>query len=350
MSLPSPHSPLMMVLNAPEINEFIQILQNLRQQAEKQPTSQPLHLNLSSRFIASVQQSFKTQILQGEYRLHQLSQALCQHFFKRGFELHSNVIGLLPDGNRPFLIREKIDEQLLLSLTDVDLGNHLLNRFRYEHNQSWKSLELSANYVEYIPKEKQVESVNRVTSRVKAEEEIWNKVTDEIFQIDDMIQRDKELRLYSKFVKDVFGVKIIGNTEADCEFIQQELIQMSSLSHISPDGQLSQFPFTLIETKDYLFCPPEKRKKTGWKAIKNVVIWNQGLFEIQIQPLVNYYMEIDHMSGSSHQSFRLQREKIRKELAHIIPLYQPFRDLIRTIFFGDNFTPPTHGFSIQLTD
>ena len=46
-------------------------------------------------------------------------------------------------------------------------------------------------------------------SRIKAEEEIWNKVCDEIFRIDELLERDKKLRALSRYVKDVFGVKVV---------------------------------------------------------------------------------------------------------------------------------------------
>ena len=37
--------------------------------------------------------------------------------------------------------------------------------------------------------------------RIKAEEEIWNKVVDEIFEVDSLVERDKELRHLSRYVK-----------------------------------------------------------------------------------------------------------------------------------------------------
>uniref|UniRef100_UPI003B985BBA hypothetical protein n=1 Tax=Klebsiella pneumoniae TaxID=573 RepID=UPI003B985BBA len=66
-----------------------------------------------------------------------------------------------------------------------------------------------------------------------------------------------------------------------------------------------------IETKDYLNCPPEALKKTGWKALKSVVELHDRLFEIQFQPLSNYYLELDHMAGPSHKSFKIVRDSMR---------------------------------------
>jgi hypothetical protein len=81
-----------------------------------------------------------------------------------------------------------------------------------------------------------------------------------------------------------------------------------------------------------LTCPPEQMKRTGWKALKSVVSWRDRLFEIQVQPLSNYYLEIDHMAEQSHSSFKLVRDSLRDEVARLIPLYGFYRDLLRMLF------------------
>src|SRR5262249_58041487 len=87
-----------------------------------------------------------------------------------------------------------------------------------------------------------------------------------------------------------------------------------------------------IETKDYLTCPPSEMKRTGWKALKSVVKWHDRLFEIQVQPLGNYYLELDHMAEPSHRSFKLQRDAMRNEVAQRIPLYGFYRELLTMLF------------------
>jgi hypothetical protein len=257
---------------------------------------------------------------------------------------------MLPGADdHPFHIRERISREKLFSVTDIDLGNHMLDNFRYHKDGLWVPLELSANFVEYIPVSRPSTGVNRLTSRVKAEEELWNKVTDEIFSLDLIVSRDKHLQQYSKFVKDIFGVKIVCEDEKTCMKVHQELqrIQMGpdlerrsgaleSYAHLesSPStGNLLEF----IETKDYLNCDPAQAKKTGWRALKSVCRWHDRLFEIQVQPLANYYLELDHMSGPSHRSFKLRRDALRDELAQRIPLYGFYRDLLKMLFLEANF-------------
>ena len=57
--------------------------------------------------------------------------------------------------------------------------------------------------------------IHKMISRIKAEEQIWNKVVDSIFGFDSLVNADKQLRHLGGFVKDVFGVKaVVGDAEA----------------------------------------------------------------------------------------------------------------------------------------
>ena len=344
-------SPLYMAMHDPVLHQFISYLDEKKRQQEHDP-SVHIRIELSREFIDQVRESFKQHILQGEFQLHALAHVLSSHFLKGGFDLHSNAIGLLPGGdNRPFHIRERIARQMLFSLTDLDLGNQMIGHFRYNTNTGWFPLLLSANFVEYIPRDHPATGVNRLTSRVKAEEELWNKVTDEMFVLDTIVNRDKHFMQYSKYVKDIFGIKIVCEDEQACLRVHEELRKLDTTqcdwtpfdTDIVPArrGALEQRRgplLSFVETKDYLTCGPSEQKKTGWKAIKSVVRWREQLFEIQVQPLSNYYLEIDHMSGPSHQSFKLTRDALRTELAEKIPLYGFYRGLLRMLFLKEEIS------------
>jgi hypothetical protein len=207
----------------------------------------------------------------------------------------------------------------------------MLDNFRYNKNGKWVPLQLSANFVEYIPGADPGKGLNRLTSRVKAEEEIWNKVTDEIFKVDQLVSRDKHLRQFSKYVKDIFGIKIICEDETSCVAVHEQLKDIA-LAAPGPEIDGPGQPIVFIETKDYLTCEPAQMKRTGWKAIKSVVLWQERLFEIQVQPLSNYYLELDHMAGPSHSSFKLKRDALRDELSRMLPLYGFYRDLLKMLF------------------
>jgi hypothetical protein len=334
-------SPLYMAVQNPVLHRFILYLAEKKAEQEKDPKVH-VQIELSREFIKDVRDSFRQNILDGERLLHVLSHLLSDNLIGGEFELHSNVIGVLPGAEeRPFHIKERMTKETLFSVTDIDLGNQLLDNFRYRQADQWVPLKLSANFVEYIPVKRTATGVNRLTSRVKAEQELWNKVTDEIFLLDDLVSRDKHLRQYSKYVKDIFGIKIVCEDEVTCIKVHNELqsltmhdIQWEKLGgqHISFAEDSSAPLLQFIETKDYLTCSPSDMKKTGWKAIKSVVSWQNKLFEVQVQPLTNYYLEIDHMAEQSHNSFKLVRDSLRDELARIIPLYGFYRDLLRMLF------------------
>lgn len=340
----SVQSPLLMAMHDPVLHQFISYLAEKKAEQEANPEMH-IRIELSREFIASVRESFRQSILDGERHLHILAHWLSSILLEGDFELHSNVIGVLPDDDdRPFLIRERMTRDTLFTVTDIDLGNHLLDNFRYQKDGNWVPLSLAANFVEYLPVGRPMSGVNRLTSRVKAEEELWNKVTDEIFALDQLVSRDKHLRQYSKYIKDIFGIKIVCEDEQTCLrvhdslrsvcLIGPDLKKVASLNGLSmpANGAESKHQLEFIETKDYLTCAPSRMKKTGWKAIKSVTKWHNRLFEIQVQPLGNYYLELDHMSGPSHRSFKISRDGLRDELSKHIPLYGFYRDLLKMLF------------------
>ncbi len=337
-------SPLFMAMQDPVLDEFMAYLAATKSKQELDPEAH-VQLELSGSQIVAIRDSFRSSILAGEHHLHIFAHLLSSILLEGDFELHSNVIGVLPSSDdRPFLIRERLTRKTLFSVTDIDLGNHMVDNFRYQKDGEWVPLSLSANFVEYVPILPPGSGVNRLTSRVKAEEELCNKLVDELFSIDQLVSRDKHLRQYSKFVKDIFGIKIVCENEEKCVEIHNRLEEMtlswSDLEMLNslfgltfvPGEKEEDFHLEFIETKDYLNCEPAKMKKTGWKAIKSVVRWEGSLFEIQVQPLVNYYLELDHMSGPSHRSFKIQRDRLRDEVARQIPLYRFYRDLLKMLF------------------
>jgi hypothetical protein len=351
------HSPLFMVMNDPVMHRLISYVAARKREQEANP-DQHVRIELSRSLLTTVKESFRQRILKGELTLHLASEMLSACFLGEKVDLHSTVIGVLPGGeNRPFLIRERITREMLFSQTDLDLGNHMVSKFRYQGPEGWSPLELAANFVEYLPVARTSARVNRITSRVKAEEELWNKVADELFGIDELIRRDKHLRQFSKYIKDVFGIKIVCEDEQSCLQVHRDLQSLTprdvkgktSRPEAGPaaaGGPLLEF----IETKDYLTCAPSAMKKTGWKAMKNVVKWNNELLEIQIQPLDNYYLELDHMSGPSHNSFKLLRESFRQEVAARIPLYGFYRKLLRGIFQGGDVPCEFDNASVVVTE
>ncbi len=96
-----------------------------------------------------------------------------------------------------------------------------------------------------------------------------------------------------------------------------------------------------VEVKDYLSS--DQRKKTGWEAMKSVVQWWDKTFEIQIQPLPNFHHEREYLTRESHNSFKLNREQVRKQVAEQVPLFRFYQDLLQWLFLSPQLPAPVHG-------
>ena len=79
--------------------------------------------------------------------------------------------------------------------------------------------------------------------------------------------------------------------------------------------------------------------------------WWERTFEIQIQPLQNFYKEREHFSKESHAGFKTKRESIRDQVAEQIPLMRFYRDLLQYVFAADRSSknlPSMQGISVLI--
>jgi hypothetical protein len=167
-------------------------------------------------------------------------------------------------------------------------------------------------------------------------------VADEIFDIDHVIIRDKKLNPFSKYVKDVFGIKIVSSSKDSClrlhDMISNLTLSAELFEHLDIPMDQANRSFEVVEVKDYL--TKKQEKLSGWNAIKSVIRWGGGTFEIQIQPLQSYYLECDHLTKESHQAFKTKRDKLRHHIGELIPLYRFYRDLLRWLFLNPDGPAP----------
>lgn len=346
------HSPLWLVTKEPLLNELVLQLQKVRLELLQQPT-QPHQLTFSRTHLENVRAAFANLILSGEEYLHRLSQLICEAFVA-SYQLQSVVIGEVDSTHERFTIIQDISDSDLYSTTDIDLGNRQLEKLQFRNDDhTWSQANLVANMVEYQPTESNRYGVHKIISRIKAEEEIWNKVVDEIFDLDRIVVRDKKLRRFSRYVKDVFGIKIVVGELDDVSRVQDTLAELSwspaalQKFEIEPMPESQRLKF--VEVKDYL--TPGEKKRTGWEAIKSVVHWSNRTFEIQVQPLRNFLREREFLTNESHTSFKANRERVREEVARQIPLFRFYQDLLRWLFLTPDDPPPTHaGIKLSLVD
>ena len=213
-------TPLWMITQEPELNNLVKYLQQKRDVITDNPNQEHV-LTFSRRHIEAAREDFSRMVRRGEMRLHRLSELTGSEIFCTRYSRQVVVVGQRNGRNgqgQRFQLVQPLSAQELYAQTDLDLGSRQLERFMWQDkSQSWSKASLVANFVEYDALEVNEWGVFKCISRIKAEEEIWNKVVDEIFEIDALVKREKELRHLSRFVKDVFGLKIVvGDEEQVC--------------------------------------------------------------------------------------------------------------------------------------
>ncbi len=341
-------SPLGMISDEPALHALVAILQRFRESYERHASPGPL--TFSRRHITEARQAFSSVIRRGEERLHQLCSLLAGAVLGR-YQMHSVVIGEVAALRERFTLTLALSDEQLYATTDLDLGRRQLDRLRFLHGAESHSPTLVSNVVEYQALEPNRFNAHKVLSRVKAEEEIWNKVADEIFNLDGLVLRDKQLRHLSRLVKDVFGVKIVVGDHDDVYKVQKALALLDVSDEAARRFGLVEASARLefVEVKDYL--QRIHRKRSGWEAMKSVVRWAGKTFEIQVQPLENFLNERELLTRESHAGFKSRREALREQIAQQLPLFGYYLALLRWLFSGAEGTPPAlDGVSVLLTD
>lgn len=347
-----PRSPLWMITTEPILNELVVRLQRLRAELMQDEPGRLHQLRFSRAHLEEVRQAFANMIRNGEEKLHCLCQLLCDSLVV-SYQIHNVVIGEVETTKERFTISRGISAEDLYSSTDIDLGNRQLKKLRFFDGNNWSKANVVASMVDYQPTEANIHGIHRLISRIKAEEEVWNKVVDEIFHLDDIVARDKKLRHLSRYVKDIFGIKIVVGEWHEVREVQSALIELNWADEDLQEFEIDPGPTTrrlaFVEVKDYL--TPNQQKRSGWEGVKSVVKWADKTFEIQVQPLGNFLHEREWLTKESHNTFKLNRERVREEVAQQIPLFGFYRDLLRWLFQNPSTPPPTYpGVTISLVD
>ncbi|MBI3926930.1 MAG: hypothetical protein HY319_15445 [Armatimonadetes bacterium] len=345
-------SPLGMVTQEPNLTMLVGYLQSMRARILSEPGAHVLRFSRSH--LDEVRSAFARTIRQGEGRLHRLCALACRSFLRTSpYELSSVVIGEVEHSGERFTLVQKLELDELFAHTDLDLGNRQLQRLRFADQGSFRRALLVANFVEYQPEDSNSLGVHKLISRIKAEEEIWNKVVDEIFDLDALVQRDKQLRHMSRYIKDIFGVKIVVAEREAVRACQRHLAgwrwSQEELAELNVPYEPGTYQLEFLEVKDYL--SNKSSKGSGWRALKSVVRWWDTTFEIQVQSLRNYFQERERLTRESHAGFKARREQLRNQVAQVLPLFGFYRSLLRWLFLSPGEPAPSYpSVSIELTD
>lgn len=346
-------SPLKMLawIRRPHLNRLLQILAESRRQIVAEPDG--LHEIVISRGdLHRARRSWAQVLNDGERSLHRLCALLADQLLIGSTGpapatprtaiadtiIRSKAIAALPRSGERFTLTQRVTPRMLVANSDHDLGHRLLSRLRHRDHGVWSTPEIVASFVEYQPTVPNVHGVQKMISRVKAEEELWNKVCDELFDLDAIVRRDKKLRPMSRYIKDVFGVKLVVANPDDVLPLQSALEALTFSDEalrrrrVHPGPDVHTLSFT--EVKDYHSDP----KGSGWRAVKSVVRWAGRTFEIQVQGLANYLLEQEWLTQESHASFKQRRDRLRDEVARQVPLFGFYRELLMWLLMS-----PDHG-------
>lgn len=349
---PEVASPLWLVSQEPVLNELVLVLQRYRDDYERGP--HPIApLRLSRGHLEEARTSFEQMIRRGERRLHQLCGLLADRLID-DYRLQSLIIGEVEESQERFVFATDIERDALFETTDATFGRRRIERLRFVDGMKLHRASVVSSAIEYQALRPNRYDINKILSRVKAEEEIWNKVVDEIFDLDGIVLRDKDLRHLSRYVKDVFGVKIVVGSPDAVYRVQEALVSMrfspDELEATRIDGSTKAHErLEMVEVKDYV--AGTYRKRSGWSALKSVVRWGEKTFEIQVQPLGNFLHERERLTRESHSSFKSKRELLRAQIATRVPLFGFYGQLLRWLFVEpESDAPALEGFEVEVSE
>lgn len=339
-----------MVSQEPLLNDLVSYLGTIREALQLNPHA-TCQMKFSRQHLRDCRAAFDRMIRKGEEALHRLCELFCSSFLGP-YKIQSVVIGEVPTTGERFTLTQPISSADLYSTSDLDLGSRQLKKLKYFDGRNWVGPNLVANMVEYQPTQSNENDIHKIISRIKAEEELWNKVVDEIFDLDSLVKRDKELRHLGKYVKDVFGLKVVVGSVREAAIFHEVLRRLSwrddELGAIQIDAGEETRKLDFIETKNYL---TGHDKESGWEAVKSVVIWGGRIFEIQVQPLSNFWREREYLTRESHAGFKNRREQVRHQIGVQVPLFGFYQELLKWLFQNPEGPAPTFpGVTVSLVE
>lgn len=312
--------------------------------ATRKGTPPPV-LELARAEIENCRDTWEEGVLTGEHHLYDLATLIARALTGTRHIQHVArvVMGRKEEeegpGSQRIVIEETITRENLKRVTDYSLAQRIARRYRYRasHDQPFGVLYPRASFLELWPLTTAEDApATRVLTRVKTNDQIWNKVCDALFAVDSLVQRNKIVNTSSKYIKDVFGIKVLTPRKIDSyrcdDILESQRWSAEQLHELGLDPASDLGGLTLVERKDYLALPQDQKKRTGWEAIKNVYRWGAQHFEVQIQTEANYFLEALHLTDTSHRTFEMQRRNLRRELERVVPHYADYRRLLKLLF------------------
>ena len=281
-------SPLELAVKDEKTNE---VIDRIRRFVEEGGSPEDFTSIIRPEEIIHIKGKFEEAIKRGEHSLVELTLRFCFLFFgTRDVRLDVTVLARTPGHpSLPVSLRKRIELERLLEVRDRNLAVEIL----IEEMPENKDLRSIASFVEYQPKIVPPDCPALfLISRVKATDDICAKICDHIFRVHELAHSDKIFTRLSPYLKDVYGIKIITRSRGAC---YEAYNRIRSLEGIR-----------VVEFKDYL----KSEKESGFVCLKPVISSSDLVFEIQIEPKLNYELEIRDQQVS-HRTYKERRDRLR---------------------------------------
>ena len=224
-------SPLAMLIDDERTLELLKRLsdQLLKLKSAEERGMRPPLLVIHDEEIRHARRSWNRAVLVGEHLLYDLGTLVAWRLLgTQRLQLVARVLcsSRHEPESRRIVIEEMLTRDDLKRYTDHTLAARIARRYRYRagHRSPYDKLIHRASFLEFRPLEASKEATaTKVLTRVKVDDQIWNKVCDALFDVDNLVARDKLLNPLSKYIKDVFGLKVLTTSTEQAYAIDEVL-------------------------------------------------------------------------------------------------------------------------------
>lgn len=296
-----------LVLNDEKVNF---ILSNLRQSVQQ---DKPFHIRSSD--IVYIKKRFQDAIQIGEKKLHEFSFDL----ITRMADMTEAKTTLVVWGRCGNPDHKDINKSYTnIQWGDIFSAKYIDSIIAWANSPTCKTCGLKTNtiasFYQYRFDHHYPSGLKMMLSRIKTTSNICYKITDMVFDIDRMFERDKIINQYTQTLTDVYGIKLAFQEMADVTAAIRYLRDREDLK--------------ILSEKDYL---NENRKKSGYEAYKIILDREGQIFEIQLQTL--QMLEVERSSlTANHRTYKERQMEDRKKLGNN---YQNLYDVLIQLFSSD---------------
>jgi hypothetical protein len=300
-------SPLELIVRDERVNR---IVRRIRDSLDRSEPLESLGIALSPNEIRGIQTAFHEALRTGEHTLYRFVRSLAEMYYPgKPVEVEATVLARPVRRPREVaFIQRRLRMEEVLGVRDHALAARILD----EITGGKRTLRVAASSLRWFPSggAPPGSAVLEIVSRVKATEDICSKIADEIFRLSEAFRRDKITNRLSRYLKDIYGAKVVCATVPDCYRVSREIQEREDV--------------TSLEVKDYI----ERPKASGFQCLKLVVLHHGVPLEAQI---LTQEMRTREMMfpETSHRTYKEKRERLRERLG---PEYRRCYEFLRELF------------------